>query len=58
MGFQVSEDLQGALEAHRSYIMDETLALEMKEGKPEGGMFNGTVTFEGEEATLGLKVVK
>jgi isoleucyl-tRNA synthetase len=56
--FQVSEGLHSALEAHRSYIMDETLALEMEEGEPEGGMFSGTVTFEGEQATLGLTVVK
>ena len=56
--YQVSAGLKGALEAHRSYIMDETLALEMKEGVPEEGTFSGTTKFEGEEATLGLKVVK
>jgi isoleucyl-tRNA synthetase len=56
--YQLSEGLKSALEAHRSYIMDETLALEMDEGQPDKGMFSGTVSFEGEEATLGLKVVK
>jgi isoleucyl-tRNA synthetase len=55
--YQVSEGLKNALETHRSYIMDETLALEMEEGQPREGMFSGTVTFEGEEATLGLEVI-
>jgi isoleucyl-tRNA synthetase len=56
--YQVSEGLKSALDSHRAYIMDETLALEMEEGESQEGMFSGTVQFEGEEATLGLKVLK
>ena len=56
--YQVSEGLKEALEAHRSYIMDETLALEMEEGEPQKGAFSGNVKFEGEEATLGLEVIE
>ncbi len=56
--YKVSEGLKGALEAYRAYIMDETLALEMEEGDPQEGMFSGSVQFEGEEATLGLTVLK
>jgi isoleucyl-tRNA synthetase len=55
--YQATPDLKKAIEAHRDYIMGETLTLEMTEGKPEQGMFSGTASFEGEEATLGLKVV-
>ena len=55
--YQATPDLKKAIEAHRDYIMGETLTLEMAEGKPEQGMFSGTASFEGEEATLGLKVV-
>ncbi len=49
--------LKEAIETHRDYIMEEILALEMREADPEKGMFTGTSSFEGEEATLGLKVV-
>ncbi len=58
ISYQVSDGLKDALEEHRTYIMDETLALEMDEGQPGEGMFSGTVKFDGEEATLGLKVRK
>jgi len=56
--YQVSEGLERALEVHRSYIMDETLALEMEKGKTDKGMFSGTASFEGEQAELGLKVMQ
>jgi isoleucyl-tRNA synthetase len=56
--YQVSEGLIGALEAYRSYIMDETLALVMEEGRPDEDMFSETVQFEGQEAALGLKALK
>jgi len=56
--YQVSEGLASAMEAHRSYIMEETLALEMEEGKPREGMFKGTDQFDGEEVTLGLEVIE
>jgi len=55
--YQVSGGLRSAIETHRSYIMDETLALKMEEAEPQTGMFSGTVQFEGEEATLGLEVI-
>jgi len=48
--------LKQAIETHRNYIMEETLTVEMNESDPEAGMFTGAATFEGEEATLGLKV--
>jgi len=38
--------------------MEETLTVEMSEGDPEKGMFSGSASFEGEEATLGIKVVE
>ncbi len=56
--YQATPELKKALEAHREYIMQETLALEMREGQPEAGTFSATASFEGEEATLGLKVIK
>jgi isoleucyl-tRNA synthetase len=49
--------LKEAIETHRDYIMEEILALEMREADPEAGMFTGTSSFEGEEASLGLKVM-
>ncbi|NQS92327.1 MAG: isoleucine--tRNA ligase [Chloroflexi bacterium] len=55
--YKATPALKGAIEAHRGYIMEETLTLEMKESDPEEGMFSGTASFEGEETTLGLKVV-
>ncbi|MCJ7718270.1 MAG: DUF5915 domain-containing protein, partial [Anaerolineales bacterium] len=54
--YKATETLQKALETHRDYIMEEVLAVEMKQGDPEKGMFCGDASFEGEEATLGLKV--
>ncbi|MGB2962764.1 MAG: class I tRNA ligase family protein [Anaerolineales bacterium] len=56
--YTASPLLKQAIETHRDYIMEETLAVEMNESDPEAGMFTGTATFEGEEATLGLKVKK
>lgn len=55
--YQASPGLSSALTKHRDYIMEEVLAVEMSEGKPESKMFTSTTSFEGEEATLGLKVV-
>jgi len=54
--YQATPILQNAIETHRDYIMEETLTVEMSEGDPVKGMFSGTASFEGEEATLGLKV--
>ncbi|MCJ7715875.1 MAG: DUF5915 domain-containing protein, partial [Anaerolineales bacterium] len=56
--YKATPALKGAIETHRGYIMEETLTLEMKEADPEDGMFSGTASFEGEETTLGLKVVE
>jgi len=54
--YKATEILQKAIETHRDYIMEEVLAVEMNQGDPEKGMFSGDASFEGEEATLGLKV--
>jgi len=54
--YQATPILQNAIETHRDYIMEETLTVEMSEGDPVKGIFSGTTSFEGEEATLGLKV--
>ena len=56
--YQATPALQSAINTHRQYIMDETLTLEMREGDPARSTFSGTATFEGEEATIGLEVVK
>jgi len=56
--YQATPSLQVAIEAHRVYIMEETLTVEMSEANPAVGMFSGTTSFEGEEATLGIKVVE
>ncbi len=55
--YQASPGLSSALTTHRDYIMEEVLAVEMSEGKPESKMFTSSTSFEGEEATLGLKVI-
>jgi isoleucyl-tRNA synthetase len=55
--YKASSGLSSAITKHRNYIMEEVLALEMEEGEPESGMFSSTTKFEGEEATLGLKVL-
>ena len=54
--FQASPSLSAAMTTHRDYIMEEVLAVEMSKGDPEAGMFTGAAAFEGEKATLGLKV--
>lgn len=56
--YQASPLLKDAIGAHQDYIKGETLSLEMHEGDPEKGMYSGTSSFEGEEVTLGLKVIK
>ena len=55
--YQASPGLSSALTTHRDYIMEEVLAVELSEGEPESKMFTSTTSFEGEEATLGLKVI-
>jgi isoleucyl-tRNA synthetase len=54
--YQASSGLSAAMKKHRDYIMEEVLAVEMEEGESESGMFSSSTKFEGEEATLGLKV--
>jgi isoleucyl-tRNA synthetase len=56
--YQASPLLKDAIQAHQDYIKEETLSLEMREGAPEKGMYSGTSSFEGEEVTLGLKVIE
>jgi isoleucyl-tRNA synthetase len=56
--YQATPMLKDAIQAHQDYIKEETLSLEMSEGDPEKGMYSGTSSFEGEEVTLGLKVVE
>jgi isoleucyl-tRNA synthetase len=58
LAYQASPGLVEAIAAHKDYIMEETLCLEMSEGEPAKGMFTGKSTFDGEEVTLGLKVTK
>jgi len=58
LAYQASPQLKDAIDAHRDYIMEETLSLKMDEVEPEEGMFTGTSSFEGEEITLGLKVAR
>jgi isoleucyl-tRNA synthetase len=55
--YKATPSLKEAIETHRDYIMEEILALAMHEADPEAGIFTRTSSFEGEEATLGLKVV-
>ena len=56
--YKATPALQSAVNTHRDYIMEETLALEMDEGDPPTGTFSGTANFEGEETTIGLEVKK
>lgn len=56
--YRATPKLKSSTGAHIDYIMAETLAKELVEGDPEKGMFSGTSSFEGEEVTLGLKVVE
>ena len=56
--YQATPTLQNAIKTHQDYIMGETLTVEISEGDPEKGMFSGTSSFEDEEVTLGLKVIK
>jgi hypothetical protein len=46
------------MSTHNAYIMEEVLAKVMKIADPDEGMYKFTTRFEGEEAILGLKVVK
>jgi isoleucyl-tRNA synthetase len=56
--FQSSSELAKAIDEHRAYIKEETLALELTEAEPEQNMFAGSSEFEGEEVRLGLRVSK
>jgi isoleucyl-tRNA synthetase len=51
----VSAGLEPVLEAHRGYIMSETLALELHQATPPEGLPTTTATFDGEEMTIGLR---
>ncbi len=55
--YQATSDLEEAIQEHKAYIMEETLAVEMENEAPEEGMFVSTAEFEGEEITVGLEVV-
>ena len=55
--YQASEDLTDAIQDHREYIMEETLAVSLEDAEPEESMFTESTEFEGEELTVGLKVV-
>ncbi len=55
--YKATPDLKRAIQKHKSYIMEETLAVEFKEGEPDERMFQGQDSFEGEEVTLGLKTI-
>ncbi len=50
-----SAGLEPALRAHRRYIMNETLAVELVEGAPPQGMATTSAAFDGEELIIGLR---
>ena len=56
--YRATDDLKTSTGIHMDYIKAETLATELVEGDPEKDMFVTTVSFEGEEVTLGLEVVE
>jgi len=56
--YKITPALENAINTHQDYIMQETLALEMLAGDPKEGTFSGVAQFEGEEAEIGLEVIK
>ena len=56
--YQASPDLSQAIQDFEEYIKEETLTVELVEAAPEEDMFQNTVSFEGEELTLGLEVTR
>jgi len=56
--YQASKDLTEAIQDHREYIMEETLAVNLNDADPGQGMFVESTEFEGEELTVGLKVAE
>lgn len=60
LSYQVSDKLAAAVEAHRDYIMGETLTVEMtSQTPPESSLrHEEPLTIEGEDVFLGIEVVK
>jgi isoleucyl-tRNA synthetase len=52
-----SPRLAEAIQAHRQYIMGETLALDMKDSPPTNAAHTTTAEFDGEQVILGLEKV-
>jgi isoleucyl-tRNA synthetase len=46
--------VEGAVEAHRAYIMEQTLAVELKSGLPEQVLGQIALRIGGEEVSLGV----
>jgi isoleucyl-tRNA synthetase len=60
LSYQVSEKLAAAVEAHRDYIMGETLTVEMTAQTPPESSLRHEEPFsiEGEDVFLGIKLAK
>ncbi len=54
MYVSASENLMGAIQDNRIYIMGETLTVELKSGEAPGGAAKGEFEFDGERAKVGL----
>jgi isoleucyl-tRNA synthetase len=58
ISYQATSDLTEAIQEHKQYIMEETLAVDLEEGAPKEGSFVSSAEFEGEKLTVGLEVVE
>lgn len=55
MYVSASPTLMEAVDEHQTYIMGETLTLELKTGKPPEGAATGNFEFDGEQVEVGLE---
>ena len=54
MYVSASQNLMDAIHDNRSYIMGETLTIELKSGDAPSGAARGEFEFDGEQAKVGL----